>query len=98
MTKLAVLAALGFALVGCGGGTHSARRSSHLPLVFPVSPNVRLPEGGAGFLSPTRLAITTYGSSSCPSVPDRLTVVSRNLIRIHLVTGTRTGSGFAARP
>jgi hypothetical protein len=82
------LAALGLALVGCAGTSHHARRSPHVPLVVPVGPNVRLPQGGARFLSPTRLAIVTWGSSSCPSVPDKVVVEGPHAIRIHLVTGS----------
>jgi hypothetical protein len=44
--------------------------------------------GGAQFISPTRLAIVTTGSSSCPSVPDELTVLLPGVIRIHLITGS----------
>jgi hypothetical protein len=44
--------------------------------------------GGAQFVSPTRLAIVTTGSSSCPSVPDELTVLLPRVIRIHLTTGS----------
>jgi hypothetical protein len=93
MTKFALLGALGLVLVGCGGTTHSTQPPQHVPLVVPVGPKVRLPDGGARFLSPTRLAIVTWGSSSCPSVPDRLTVVSRHAIRLHLVTGSWTTAG-----
>src|SRR5437667_5859833 len=98
MKKLGLVTALGLALTGCGGTTHSTRRSSRVPLVVPVSRNLRLAQGEARFLSPTRLAIQTVGSSSCPSVPDRLVVLDRDAIRIHLVTGTRTQSGFVAHP
>ena len=88
MTKLGPLAALGLALVGCAGSaTYPTRPSSYVPRVVPVGRNVRL-EGQAQFLSPTRLAIVTWGSGSCPTVPDRVTVVSPDSIRIHLVTGS----------
>ena len=86
MKKLALVAAVGLLLVGCGSSTHSTRRSSHVPQVFPLGWSA-LPHG-ARFFSPTRLGIVTWGSSSCPSVPDRLTVVNRSSIRIHLVTGS----------
>jgi hypothetical protein len=44
--------------------------------------------GGAQFISPTRLGIVTSGSSSCPSVPDELTVLLPRVIQIHLTTGS----------
>ena len=98
MKKLALVAAVGLALVGCGGSTHSTRRSSHVPLVVPLRGHVRLQPGRARFLSPTRLAIATMGSSSCPSVTDRLVVVNRDAIRIHLVTGSWRRTQLVAKP
>jgi len=38
-------------------------------------------------VSPTRLGIVTTGSSSCPTVPDELVVLSRHEIQLHLITG-----------
>ena len=51
---------------------------------------------GARFLSPTRLAFLTSGSSSCPSVPARLVVKTPHAIRIDLAIGSwrRTASGL----
>jgi hypothetical protein len=43
---------------------------------------------GARFLSPTRLAVVTVGSGSCPAVPKRLGVQSPDAIRIHLTRDT----------
>jgi hypothetical protein len=54
---------------------------------------------GASLLSPTRLAIVTVGSGSCPAVPNRLVVENPDTIRIHLTLGTyrRTGSSRLMR-
>ena len=51
---------------------------------------------GARFLSPTRLAFLTSGSSSCPSVPARLVVLTPHAIRIDLAIGSwhRTAAGL----
>ena len=43
---------------------------------------------GARFLSPTRLAFLTDGSSSCPNVPYRLVVKNSDSIRIDLTMGS----------
>jgi hypothetical protein len=45
----------------------------------------------ARFLSPTRLAILTWGSFTCPAVPNRLAVDTPDRIRIHLTTGSWHG-------
>ncbi|MDX6482083.1 MAG: hypothetical protein QOG85_2593 [Gaiellaceae bacterium] len=42
----------------------------------------------AQLLSPTRLRIVTTGSSSCPSVPDELIVLSPHRVRLHLTAGS----------
>jgi hypothetical protein len=42
----------------------------------------------ARFLSPRRLAILTWGSTTCPAVPNSLVVETPNRIRIHLATGS----------
>ena len=42
------------------------------------------PRGGAQFVSPTRLAIVTWGSGNCPEVPKRLVVANPSSIRIRL--------------
>jgi hypothetical protein len=73
----------------------SARRSEpssrrgRSPLVIAVGPNVplqhkRLPR----FLSPTRLAIATIGSTGCRTVPKRLVVQSPHAIKIRLEVKT----------
>ena len=43
----------------------------------------------AKFISPTRLAIVTMGSTGCPSLPKRLIVESRDAITIHLTRPSR---------
>ena len=90
MRRLALIAAAGIALAGCGGSHASSsgpRPHSHdPPAVAPLhAPRVR---HFAQLLSPTRLGIVTTGSSSCPSVPDELVVVTPHNIRIHLTVGS----------
>ena len=103
MTRLALIAAAGLILAGCGGGhTSTHPRPPHYPVVVhspvvePAKPPIdegRLPT----FVSPTRLAITTWGSSSCPSVPDELVFQSPHRIRIHLIVGSWDGGRPVAR-
>jgi len=45
----------------------------------------------ARFLSPTRLAILTWGSFTCPAVPNQLVVQAPDTIRIHLTGGSWHG-------
>ena len=54
--------------------------------------------GGAQLVSQRRLAIVTTGSSSCPSVPDELVVLSPHVIRIHLTTGSWINGEPVAHP
>jgi hypothetical protein len=102
MKRLALIAAAGLALAGCGWGSTSAPRSHHpgiaiQPLVLPAPGQLHL-RGSVQLLAPTRLAVGTWGSSSCPSVPDELAVQSRHAIRIHLVTGSWAHGRPVARP
>ena len=98
MKTLALLGALGLGLGGCWGSPDLGRRSSGPPLVFPLDGHVHIQPGHARFLSPTRLAIVTFGSSSCPSVPNRVVVDGRHTISIYLVTGSRIGNALIAHP
>jgi hypothetical protein len=52
----------------------------------------------ARFLSPTRLAILTWGSFTCPAVPNRLVVETPDTIRIHLTGGSWQGELPVAHP
>jgi hypothetical protein len=45
------------------------------------------------FLSPTRLAIATVGSSNCLAVPEKLVVLTPDTIRIDLARGTWRPTG-----
>jgi hypothetical protein len=61
------------------------------PRVIPVKPAERNRlhlRGFAQFVSSTRLAIVTWGSGSCPAVPDELTVVNPTTLRVHLAHGS----------
>jgi hypothetical protein len=99
MKRIALTAAAGLVLAGCAGshGTSSGRRPhSHYPLIGsePVvlaasrlSPDL-LRTHTVQRISPRRLAILTTGSSSCPSVPDKLVVVTPNVLDIHLAVGS----------
>jgi hypothetical protein len=94
------------AAAGCGGSrgarppTVSTSRatypqeSSRSPIVVPLSrkalAGVKLPSLPR-FLSPTRLVIYTWGSGSCPAVPDSLVILSSHSIGIHLVMGSWRG-------
>jgi hypothetical protein len=65
------------------------RSDARSPLVVSVGPNVplehkRLPR----FLSPTRLAIATIGSTGCRTVPKRLVVQNPHAIKIRLEVKT----------
>ena len=103
--------ALGLTLAGCAGSgsSHPATTNgpsngprpwpiASRPPIVPLDPKIlsRLRHlHGARFLSPTRLAFGTVGSSNCPSVPVKLTLQRQDAVRINLVTGSwsRTSSG-----
>jgi hypothetical protein len=107
MRKLALAVLLGaLGLAGCAGsgGKHSSTPSVSVPTTGSDSQNtVRVVAGSrntidgvnlrnsARFLSPTRLAILTWGSTTCPAVPNRLVIETPNKIRIHLTTGSWRG-------
>ncbi|HEX4323127.1 MAG TPA: hypothetical protein VHZ77_00690 [Gaiellaceae bacterium] len=97
-------AALGVALAGCGGsgGKHfvTTRSSEGSSLVVAIGRNALAGVdlgNGATLLSPTRLAIVTSGSSSCPAVPNRLVVENPDTIRIHLTLGVFRPIGNSGR-
>jgi hypothetical protein len=106
LASLALLAACGLALNGCAGGSgknaptasvsaKTARSDSH-NTVRVVAGSREAIDGvslhrNARFLSPTRLAILTWGSFTCPAVPNRLVVETPDRIRIHLATGSWHG-------
>ncbi len=106
MRRLALIAAAGIALAGCGSSRPSISAPPghfpkiHSPIVMSADrpPRAFHMSGFVQLFSPTRLAIATWGSSSCPSVPDELVVQSRHAIRLHLVTGSWTRGGPVARP
>lgn len=114
MKRLALIAAAGFVVAGCGGSHASSPPPQHHRPQYPVvvnSPVVRAvtpprtnwnaptpPEivspppvlaihSRATLVSATRLLIATWGSSSCPSVPDKLVVENRHTIQIYLIPG-----------
>jgi hypothetical protein len=96
----ALLLVLGVPLTGCAGsgGTHPTTGESSKPQVPESGSPLVVAVGrkhapinllhGARFHSPTRLAIVTAGSGSCPSVPKRLVVQSPHAIQIYLVVKT----------
>lgn len=101
-----LLAAFVLALAGCAGGGGKATTSVQTKALmsYPQS-SVRSPlvvagsrkvarvnlRNGARFLSPTRLAIVTQGSTTCPAVPNRLVAQTPETIRIHLAMGSWRG-------
>jgi hypothetical protein len=105
LSPAVLLAFLGLALAGCAGGDGkgSATHRNDLPPPVVAIDRTALAgvdlRNGARFVSPSRLAIVTWGSGSCPAVPDRLVVQSPNTIRIHLALGTYrpVGSSHRAR-
>jgi hypothetical protein len=106
MKRLALIAAAGIVLAGCGWslgpgfgrGPHSHPPvHGQPPVVLPAPSRLHL-HGFVRIVSPTRLAIVTWGSSSCPSVPDRLVVENRHTIRLHLVTGSWADGRPVAHP
>jgi hypothetical protein len=104
MKRLALtvlLALLGLALAGCAGsgGKHSTSANSSHTRNSPYSlrvvagnrdtiPAADLRKRFPLFLSPTSLAIATSGSSNCPTVPDKLVVLTPDTIRIDLARGS----------
>ena len=81
--RAALLAIVGgLVLTGCGSG-HALLVAGGRGAVSGVDLL-----DGARFLSPTRLAIVTTASSSCPAVPDRLLVEGRRTIRLDLSEGS----------
>jgi hypothetical protein len=100
-----VVAAFGLALVGCAGssGKGSPTTSVSLATTRSAHDSVRVIAGSrngiggvnlhnsARFLSPRRLAILTWGSFTCPAVPNRLVVETPDTIRIHLTSGSWHG-------
>src|SRR4051812_46236348 len=93
MRRLAPLAALAIALAGCGGAHPSSSGPPHHVVVTPAGHQLR---HDVQFLSPTRLGIFTYGSSSCPLVPNELVVQGPNRIRINLTVGSWDGNRLVA--
>jgi hypothetical protein len=101
-----MLGAFALGLAGCAGsgGKDSATpsvsvkttRSDSRNTVHVVAGSRKTVDGvnlrsSARFLSPTRLAILTWGSTTCPAVPNRLVVETPDRIRIHLATGSWHG-------
>jgi hypothetical protein len=93
MTNIPLLALAGIVLAGCGTSRTSSpppaqHRGPHYPIIIHepvvVRPAPRSRQDGSGdsirFVSPTRLGIVTWGSSSCPSIPDDLTILGPNTI------------------
>jgi hypothetical protein len=79
-----VLLAVGLVVAGCAGSGH---HSSRVVLAqWPV--NEAQFRGEGGFLSPTRLAFGTWGSSGCPSVPYRMTLEGPHAIRLDMRSGS----------
>jgi hypothetical protein len=88
LPPVALLSALGLMLAGCAGSGGRLVVAGGWRAV----PGVNLLDG-ARLLSPTRLAIVTVGSSSCPAVPDKLVVQSPHTIRIDLTEGSWRPAG-----
>jgi hypothetical protein len=108
-----ILGAFVVGLAGCAGsgGNHSSRPLG-VDADYRSNPRntVRLITGSrkaidrvglhhnARFLSPTRMAILTWGSFTCPAVPNRLVVETPDMIRIHLTGGSWHGKLPVAHP
>jgi hypothetical protein len=107
MMRLAVtltLLLLGLALAGCAssGGKRSTAGQSHAQA---RAYNLRVVAGNRNtlgrassrrlplFVSPQRLAIATWGSSNCLTVPAKLTVLGPDAIRIDLTPGSWRPTG-----
>jgi hypothetical protein len=108
MKRIALIGAAGLVLAGCAGSHHAASPPPrahypvvvHSPLVLAMthgSPGVRL-QKGAELLSPTRLGIVTVGSGSCPAVPDMLTLLGPDSLRIHLSLGAHRVGKLVTHP
>ncbi len=109
MRRLALTAAAAAVLVGCGSSHVSSsgpRPHSHYPLTgyTPVvvaahrlDPDM-LRGRSARLVSPSQLEILTWGSGSCPAVPDRLVVESPHAIRIDLALGSWKGKRLVTKP
>jgi hypothetical protein len=96
---LALIAVAGAVLTGCGGAKETTPAPKHYPFVVHLPPIARAPHrlsADVQFLSRTRLGIVTYGSSSCPSVPDELVVASPHRIRLNLTVGRTEGDRLVA--
>jgi hypothetical protein len=107
MKRLALtvtLLLLGLAVAGCasGGGKRSTESKSppqSRPYSLRVVAGNKDTLGGAihkrfpFFLSPTRLAIATWGSSNCLAVPTKLVATSPHTIRIDLARGSWRPTG-----
>jgi|SRR5579862_132634 len=91
-----LLALIGFALAGCAGASRSQTSETTVKPIYPIPPrsvrivqlsraqmhNLRLAGHGAGFVSPTRLAVMTAGSSNCRGVPSTIAVSNSDSIRL----------------
>ena len=96
-TRPAAVVLLGLALAGCGSSS-PANTHRYTLRVVPANRAV-LRHHLPFFVSPTRLAIETFGSSSCPWVPTKLTVIGPHLIRLDLRAGSREpGGALVPRP
>lgn len=106
MRRLALIAAAGIVLTACGSSqpSISAPRPHH-GVRYPVvidSPLVFAADHPGSFrafpklVSPTRLRIVTIGSSTCPLVPDQLTVLGPHAMSIHLSPGAYRNSRLVA--
>jgi hypothetical protein len=99
MKRFALIAAAGIVLAGCAGSHASSpappRPHTHYPLAgyTPVVGPAHRPavRRFAQLVSPTRLVIVTWGSGSCPTVPNELAVQSPHRIRLHLAVGSWEG-------
>lgn len=103
MKGLALSVAAGLTLAGCGWHytppvTAPEPRyptTVHFPQVVRAQ-QLPYPRDGVQLVYPTSLAIVTSGSSSCPSVPDELSYLSRHALRIHLTVGSWDGGRLLA--
>ncbi len=107
MKKLALtvtLLSLCLAVAGCasGRGKRSTEGKSHpqsSAYSLQVIPGTKATLGRASgkrlplIVSPTSLAIATSGSSNCPTVPDKLVVLSPDTIRIDMARGSWRPTG-----
>jgi len=84
LAVLAVLAPILPLLAGCGGSAHS----SSIVIVKQRVPLLHGPQ----FLTPTRLAFNMAGSSGCPNVPTKMTVLSPHNVRIDITEEVPQGS------